>query len=224
MMSKGDPSRRLLSRIEAVGISVMTNQPSRVLEGMSDIALLAAFCKRRDATALGELARRYEDLLLGLSRGIIGDAPSAEDAVQEAWVRVIKHGAHFDGRSSFRTWIYRIVINKSLDVRAAKAAAARVAQGEVAGLVSNERVQTQHNQSSEGEDIQRLRCALEELPDSARLVLLLCTHRGLTQEQGAEILGIPLGTLKSRHASAIRQLRAAMGEEINVTTKTGGNQ
>ncbi len=203
-------------------MTVKPNQQSSPLEHLSDGALLTAFCQRGQTDALGELARRYEPLLIGLARGIIGDTLGAEDAVQEAWVRVIKHGAYFDKRSSFKTWIYRVVVNKSLDVRAATLAAARAAQGEVASLVRRARRDHEHQHADDGEEIARLRGALEELPDTARLVLLLCTHRGLTQEQAAEVLGVPLGTLKSRHSAAIRQLRAAMGEASNITSTLEG--
>lgn len=179
---------------------------------MTDEALLSAFCRRRVESALGELAGRYEPALLGLARGIIGQLCGAEDAVQEAWLRVIRYGAHFDGKCSVKTWLYRIVINKSLDIRTDSRrlmSRSSVSSYDQSSQTSDIQVQIAHTQ----DDLLRLQTAIDQLPDSARVVLMLCSHRGVTQEQAAEILGLPLGTLKTRHASAVRQLRMQMGTE-----------
>jgi RNA polymerase sigma-70 factor (ECF subfamily) len=85
-------------------------------EGRSDEALLRAFAGG-ERGALGELAARYERSLLGFARGVLRSEDLACDAVQEAWVRVIRHAETFRGRSSFKTWMYRIVINRCNDIR-----------------------------------------------------------------------------------------------------------
>src|SRR6185369_6725247 len=78
----------------------------------TDEQLIAEFATGRRA-ALEDLARRYEKPLLGLSQGLLGgDATLAQDAVQETWVRVIRFAKQFNGRSSFKTWVYRIAINQ----------------------------------------------------------------------------------------------------------------
>src|SRR5215510_2230127 len=83
-----------------------------------DEGLLREFVRGK-REALGELARRYERALLGLASGLLdGRADLACDAVQETWVRVIRFGPTFDGRSSFKTWVYRIAINQCRTVKA----------------------------------------------------------------------------------------------------------
>ena len=83
----------------------------------TDEKLLGAFVKG-DQAALGELARRHECSLLGLAGGLLGGGSAAAcDAVQETWVRVIRYGHSFNGRSSFKTWLYRITINRCRDLR-----------------------------------------------------------------------------------------------------------
>ncbi|MFO0837646.1 MAG: sigma factor [Phycisphaerae bacterium] len=73
------------------------------------------------ADALGELARRYERLLLGLAVGLLGGRRDAAcDAVQDTWLRVIRFGRRFDRRGSFKTWIYRITLNCARSTRAAR--------------------------------------------------------------------------------------------------------
>src|SRR5262245_348535 len=85
-----------------------------------DFPLLQRFVKGDDG-ALGELAARYERPLLGVAMGLLSDRELARDAVQEAWLRVIKSAKHFVGASTVKTWLYRIVINKSLDLRQKRA-------------------------------------------------------------------------------------------------------
>ncbi|MCH8805838.1 MAG: hypothetical protein IH986_07100, partial [Planctomycetes bacterium] len=77
--------------------------------GISDEQLLERFVKRKDRTALAALAQRHERALLGLAGGLLGGRRElACDAVQETWLRVIRYGESFNGRSSFKTWLYRI--------------------------------------------------------------------------------------------------------------------
>src|SRR5262245_9698088 len=81
-----------------------------------DLTLLRRFAMGEDA-ALGELAARYERPLLGLAMGLLKERDLARDAVQETWLRVIKSARHFAGASTVKTWIYRILINRALDMR-----------------------------------------------------------------------------------------------------------
>ena len=167
-----------------------------------DLDLLRRFARTADKAALGELAARYESSLLGLARGIVGNHAAACDAVQETWLRVIRHAKGFDGRSSFKTWIYRILINKAIDLRAKRKV--EVLQESLTAPEPPPRDDEQHA---------RLRQAMNELPEASRLILLLCGHHEMTHEQAAGVLEIPVGTLKSRQHAAMRQLRAAMGME-----------
>ncbi|MHC4137655.1 MAG: RNA polymerase sigma factor, partial [Planctomycetota bacterium] len=86
----------------------------------TDEQLLSAFVDG-DREALGELARRHEQALLGLARGLLGgQSASALDAVQETWMRVIRYGSSFNGRSTVKTWLYRIAVNRCRDLRATR--------------------------------------------------------------------------------------------------------
>jgi len=153
-----------------------------------------------DSSALGELARRYEGPLLGLSRGLLrGREDLAREAVQETWLRVIRFAKHFDGRAQVRTWLYRIAINRCTDIR----------NREFLPLNGVPRIA----ETKDPDSIGQLRHVVERLPDAQRLVLLLCYHRGLTHEHAADVLNIPVGTLKTRLHAALESLRAAMRTE-----------
>ena len=193
----------------------MNQSPHQV----NDETLLRQFAQG-DARALEQLAQRHELDLLGLAKGITASRSLALDVVQEVWVRVIKHAKHFDNRSSVKTWLYRILINRALDLRAmGRQRRISVSQITQEHMFVDERSAT----PQDDEEHARLRSALDELPESSRLILLLCKHRGLTGEQAAEVMGIPLGTLKTRQAAGMRQLRIAMGvteDDLHATHTT----
>lgn len=174
----------------------------------SDEQLLAEFASGRDA-ALGVLADRHERALVGLACGLLrGREDLARDAVQDAWLRVIKSARWFDASSSFKTWMYRIVINRCHDIRAThrppplgEAAGPREAAHSVTRAEAAERLALLHR-------------LVEELPESERLAVVLCHHEGLTHAEAAAVLGLPLGTLKSRLYAGVTSLRARLPREV----------
>ena len=159
--------------------------------------------------ALGELARRYERPLLGLAQGLLGGRGDlACDAVQETWVRVIRFGRQFMGRSSFKTWVYRIAVNQCRTLQAVRPVPVDEATRPKAAEDS------EPEQPLEVADQNHVvRRAVERLEDDKRFVVLLCYHAGMTHEQAAEILELPLGTLKSRLHAALAELRGTLAAE-----------
>lgn len=188
----------------------MTSSAEQPSDLNTDEQLLAAF-HRGDRRSLAVLAERYEGLLLGLARALTGREDVALDAVQEAWFRVIKYGGRFDGRSTFKTWMYRIVINRCHDLRRREAShpprsAASPPPGEIGG----------HDPTARRDAAElngRLRLAVEDLTEGQQLLVLLCYHRGVTHGQAADILGLPLGTVKSRLHAALGSLRTRLAAE-----------
>ena len=160
-----------------------------------------------DREALGALAERYERSMLGLARGLLnGNADLACEAVQETWLRIIRSAATFKGSSSVKTWMYRILMNCCHDSR--KSAAKTLSK-----CVNDIDRPSHHAEAQAGVDDQReLLAALSGLDAAKREAILLCYHAGMTQEQAAEILGLPLGTLKSRVRAGLELLRQALGD------------
>jgi len=180
-------------------------------EGPTDPELLQRFLGG-EAAALGQLAQRYEAGLLGLAAGLLhGRSDLAQDAVQEAWVRVIRFGSKYAGASSLKTWLYRIVINQCRTM-AARNRADRV-RSERGTPPDSLKFADASKQASADEMRAAVRAAVARLPAARQEVVLLCYHAGMTHEQAAEILELPLGTLKSRLHAALKQLRAALAQE-----------
>ncbi len=170
---------------------------------VSDEDLLARFV-RGDDDALGQLASRYEGTLLGLARGLLaGRTTLAEEAVQEAWVRVIRFAPGFEGRASFKTWVYRVTINRCREI----ARRERRARGPRAP-------EPEHRDAAGVAELNgSLRAAVAALPGREREAVLLCYHAGLSQREAAGVLGIAEGTFKSRARSALKRLRRELGED-----------
>lgn len=176
---------------------------------VSDEALIYAIA-RGDREALALLYDRQAQLLLGLGARILSkasDSREAEDVLHDVFVEVWKHAGDFDpSRASARTWLCLRMRSRCLDrVRTATRRRADpidegMPDGSADGLPA-------------GLDASRVRQAMEGLPDLQREVLLLGYFQGLSSQEIADTLGIPLGTVKSRVAAALSHLRSVLSEK-----------
>ncbi len=176
----------------------------------SDEMLLARFVSGDDE-ALGELAGRHERAMIGLARGLVGSDELAREAVQETWVRVIRFAGTYDGRASVKTWMYTILTNKCRDMRTTERSRTR-------------REHTRRSPEPAGERgavDPRVSEAVSELEEPGRETLVLCFCRGMSHSQAAEILGVPIGTVKSRVHKAIARLRERLGVEAGLRAQSG---
>ena len=191
----------------------MDDGPESMNAGGDEAALVRA-AGRGDGRALEHLAARYELALLGLARALVGGREDvACDAVQDAWLRVMKSGRHFQGSSSVKTWLYRIVINRCADLRKKMLAQSN---GHAAAIDSPS-TPAAHESAQPRHDSEALQRAMASLDGERRLMLILCYHAGMTHPQAADILGLPLGTLKSRLHAALEDLRTRLAPSRSST-------
>lgn len=170
----------------------------------TDEHLLARFLKG-DREALGVLASRHEPQLLGLACALTGRRDLALESVQDTWLRVIKYGRSFRSGSSVKTWLYRILINACKDART-KNARMR--------LTTSPERERAGSESPDSPDLTRLRSIIDTLTGDQKLLILLCYHNGLSHPQAAEVLDIPVGTLKSRLHTTLTTLRSRLKEPL----------
>jgi|WetSurMetagenome_2_1015567.scaffolds.fasta_scaffold447284_1 RNA polymerase sigma factor (sigma-70 family) len=155
---------------------------------------LISMAQRGDREAYGELVCMHRAGTINVVYRMCGDAAAAEDAAQEAFIRAWQHLGSFQPRATFRSWLYRIAVNAALDgLRREKPTADVEELGEV--LPSSERVEARVEQDQR---IERVRRAVLGLPDAARAVLVLREYEGLSYEEIAAALEIPMGTVMSR--------------------------
>jgi RNA polymerase sigma-70 factor (ECF subfamily) len=174
---------------------------------LSDEALVA-LAGRAQALALAELYARYRVPANRLARRILQDAELAEDAVQEAFLHAWRCAERFSPeRGPARTWILTLVHHRAVDIVRSRR-----------GREVHEPLETAPEQPDRamedaldaiGERDTMLR-ALRSLPGEFRTPLALAYYLDLTQQECAEVLSEPLGTVKSRSCRGLNRLRAQL--------------
>jgi RNA polymerase sigma-70 factor, ECF subfamily len=162
-----------------------------------------------DRAAFEELYQRYARAVLGLALRRLGDRGRAEDASQEAFVAIWRSARTYDpARGNGAPWLYAVARNAITDgLRRTPEPAADVPDapsGEPDPAMRAEEAWTAW----------RVHRALEVLPDNERTVIEVAYWRGLSQSEIAQLLGIPLGTVKTRTRSALARLAQELDGEL----------
>lgn len=132
------------------------------------------------------------------------DKELAEELCQETFLSVYRALDSFEGRSSLKTWVYAIATNKLRDhFRTSKG---RVEQGSEDIDLFESSSPNPENLTISGLDLQRVRQAVLELPPKLRTVLLLTRFEGLKYREAAEVLGVPISTVRMRLYNSIQKL------------------
>jgi RNA polymerase sigma-70 factor (ECF subfamily) len=176
---------------------------------------LVDLCRRGDARAFAELVSAHEGLVYSLAVRLLGDAEEARDVAQEVFLQVYRMISRFQGRSSLRTWIYRIVVNQCRNRRRfwfrrrrdRSIALEDLAPADEARVTSAQPTPDPYQEICRRETAVRVQEALSGISFEHRAVLLLREVEGLTCEEIATSLGLPTGTVKSRLARAREALR-----------------
>jgi RNA polymerase sigma-70 factor (ECF subfamily) len=181
-----------------------------------------------DSSRLGaEAASRelFESLLVEcgplafrVARGVLRNTADAEDVAQEALLRAYRRFRHLRERDRFRAWLVRIAFRLALDrVRTARRREMREtmwARPERSAPVASAEDLAARSQFEE-----QLARAMDELPEKLRLVLMLCAMQDHTLEEVASMLGVPIGTVKSRLFFARKKLAEKLRCPVNATKR-----
>ncbi|MGV9265841.1 RNA polymerase sigma factor SigM [Kitasatospora sp. NPDC003701] len=193
-----------------------------------DAALLARHVAG-DRDAFGLLVDRHRDRLWAVALRTLGDREEAADALQDALVSAFRAAHTFQGRSAVTTWLHRIVVNACLD-RARRTASRRTKPLDddpqrLDALVGS--AEPADSPVVRAELHRELAAALDELAPEQRAALVLVDMQGYPVAEAAELLGVPVGTVKSRCARGrarllplVRHLREG-GATADVSRETG---
>lgn len=189
-------------------MAFVSTLPADAVEA-NDAALVGAMA-RGSAEALGALYDRYAALLLALVERVAARGPEAEDLVHDVFLEAWRRAADYDPtRGSVKSWLLLRARSRALDYRKS-ARVARRAGGSDRALL--EELSDGTAEPSLGPDQSRVRSVLSALPSEQRAVLQLGYFEGLSSSEIAERLGIPLGTVKSRVAAGLANLRQSLAE------------
>jgi RNA polymerase sigma-70 factor (ECF subfamily) len=188
---------------------------------VSDDAQLIDETLAGDRAAFGQLVHKYQGRLFNTLLHVVGSREEAEDVCQEAFVQAFVKLETFRGRSAFYTWLYRIAFNLSVSRGRRKKAEVSIDQhrdrtGEEPADVSD----GPSDQLLRDEEVLQVRNAISALAEEHRAILVLREIEGCCYESIAEILDLPLGTVRSRLHRARLQLR----EELIDMLKDKGDQ
>ncbi len=157
-------------------------------------------CCAGDERAIRWILNRYRDRVVRLAAHVLHNSREAEDVAQEAFVKAFRQIKQFRGESGFYAWLYRIVINLCLDRMRRKSATSEIDYEEscIAGMACC---------STDVETQVVVKQILASLTPPMRAALVLREVEGLDYIEISEVLGIPLGTVRSRLNTAREQFR-----------------
>src|SRR5215211_1817899 len=168
--------------------------------------------------ALSALYDRYSRTVFGVGLKILGNRSQAEELVQEVFLKVWRSAGTFDSsRGSFSTWLYRVTRSVALDLYRKRASKVRqVPDGSSHIAAARDSSAGPQEVVDESWLSWRVSRALEVLDEPHREVIELAYFGGLSQREVSERTGVPLGTVKTRTASAFRRLRRelAVGDTL----------
>lgn len=171
-----------------------------------DVALLNRYLGG-DIGAFDELVRAHEDRVMGICMRMMGNRDAALDAVQETFITVFRKADRYQERAAFSTWLYRVAVNTCYDqLRKAKRRRTEPLP---------EHTDPADRQSGDAFVSAELRPdiedALAKTPMEFRSAVVLVDIQGLSLQQAAEILDVPVGTVKSRVFRGRKQLAKSLG-------------
>jgi RNA polymerase sigma-70 factor, ECF subfamily len=175
-----------------------------------EVLRLIAAWKAGDGAALGKLLKGFENRVYATCWRITGRHEDALDMAQQTFIHALKHLEDYDGRAQFGTWLYRICTNACIShLRREKV---RRHEGpESMAFASG--AEPEPDSSVESAEVNaRLHQALDRLDPELRTLLVLRDGQGLDYADIAKVLGVPVGTVKSRLFRARSALRDAVGD------------
>jgi len=204
-----DPRRQVMPHLTA----------DRVREAEDDLLLIERV-RGGDQVAFRTLVDRYQRRAWRIAMTMVKDETEAQEIVQEAFVRVFKSVGSFEGKSSFFTWLYRIIHNIAFDMMARNRRWHVVGDETTLDDDSNRDAVRGFMVANEFGDPdafvnraelrERLEKALEALPPMQRSALLMKEVEGMTHQEIAEAQGVPMGTVMSRLFNARIKLKKSL--------------
>jgi len=177
-------------------------------------ALLVSRAKAGDASAFGDLVRRYRKRIFALALHLSGSASDADDIVQDVFIRAYKALPQFEGRSEFFTWMYRLTLNRAFDARRSRVRRSESSIDEYDPRIEASLEVDLPNDPVKAAELRqtyaRVLRALDALPPVMSATVVLVALQGLSHAEAAIVQGCPVGTIAWRmHEGRKRLLEAA---------------
>jgi RNA polymerase sigma-70 factor (ECF subfamily) len=166
--------------------------------------------KNGDVAAFEMLVRSHQQIALRVAYLVVGDPTMAEDVTQEGFVKAYRALPRFREDGSFRPWLLQIVRNEALNQRRRRGRQERLALHLADDPVSGGAAPSPETTVIAGVEREAVLAAVGDLPDRYRDIVNLRYFLGLSEAETAATLGVPLGTVKSRTARALKRLESGL--------------
>jgi RNA polymerase sigma-70 factor, ECF subfamily len=188
-----------------------------------DGAELAKRCAARDSGAIRHVIAANNQRLFRAAWSILKSRADAEETVQAAYLAAFANMGAFEGRSSLSTWLTRIVVNEALGRRRSEQRRRRHLEQKGVAVLDDYREAMMRGSDAETPDAavareqirKLLEKAVSDLPEPFRAVFVLREIEGLSGEETAEILDVPVATVKTRLFRGRRQLQQMLAPEVS---------
>jgi RNA polymerase sigma-70 factor (ECF subfamily) len=162
--------------------------------------VLVLRCQAGDEAAFAELVARYQPRLRYYLRKMLREGHAAEDALQDVWLAVFRAVPRLADAGAFRAWVYRIARDRALrEFRKRTPHRSLEREDFIEGCAEED--------AFSAADVERVHAALDELPPEQREAVVLRYIEDMSYEEMAQVVGCPLGTVRSRLHYAKRALR-----------------
>lgn len=190
----------------------------------SEDAAVLERCRRGETAAFGSLVTKYQDRVFNAILRTCGNHDDAEELCQEAFVKALENLGGFRQASGFYTWLFRIAMNLTISRRrrsgrirfhSLEAVGSDDESGRLRNALPDSRQGDPHEAVAKADAGQRVLKALEELDEEFRVAVVLRDVEGMNYEQIAQVLKVPVGTVKSRLYRARSMLQKKLRDLIS---------
>ncbi|MBE9067448.1 sigma-70 family RNA polymerase sigma factor [Leptolyngbya cf. ectocarpi LEGE 11479] len=178
----------------------------------TDAALVLSL-RQGDKAALAVLYDRYSRLVYTVAFRILNNGPESEDLTQEIFLNLWQKQTYDPTRSALSSFLSTVTRNRAIDRVRSRSNRRRILKGMVPQTVPDFSVPVE--QASQGERSQRVRAALQNLPEKQRELLWLAYFHGFSQSEIASHTNIPLGTVKSRMRQGLLKLKGTLQDLVD---------
>ncbi len=174
-------------------------QEQRLIDGL----------KQGDRRAYEEFVETYGPQVHRLVRRY-AETADADDITQEIFVDVFRYIGGFRGDAALSTWLYRLAVNRCLRYCQREKTRETLPLEEERDALHDTAEDAPFRHAVQSETADKVHCAVDRLPVGQRDVVILCELHGLTYQECASVLEIPVGTVKSRLSNAFKKLRESL--------------
>jgi RNA polymerase sigma-70 factor (ECF subfamily) len=194
----------------------LTSERLSRVNNAPDEPMLIQRAQAGDTEAFGGLVLLHQDFVYDLALRVLRDPGEAEDLAQEAFLRAWLGLPNFRGQSQFRTWLYRIVTNLCYNrLPGLRRELTSLGDDCLDNLLCDEVLNIDPADSLEAREARAaLHQAIEQLPDSDRLLVTLRYQKDLSYEEIVAVVNLPLSTVKTGLFRAKQRLRRTLNEEM----------